>query len=95
MALSCEPNDLAQLAKCFQCLSQGQRDAIHTYLLCTLAAGGAAGAMLTGPDADPNGHVVPNNPDGAAFYYQDPATDLYSLWKWDIDNQVWVQMSGV
>ena len=94
MALSCVPNDLTALAKCFQCLSQTQRDAIHTYLLCTLASGGV-NPMYTGPDADPNGVVTPNNPDGPAFYYQDPATDLYSLWKWDVTNQVWVQMSGV
>lgn len=39
MAVSCEPADLAELAKCFMCLTPDEREAIKTYLLAVIAGG--------------------------------------------------------
>jgi hypothetical protein len=64
-------------------------------ILNAITSGAGGGGVLTGAYADPNGNVLPNNLTKPMFYYQCPATDLYSLWKWDIANQVWVQFSGV
>lgn len=44
MAISCEPNDLQAAAKCFECLTTKQRQAIDTYLL----------ALIAGASTDPN-----------------------------------------
>jgi len=32
--MTCEPSELAELAKCFVCLDEVQSDAIEIYLLC-------------------------------------------------------------
>ena len=44
--ISCDPNDLAEAAKCFQCVNLKSRLAIKTYLLCQYANG-------TGPAPPP------------------------------------------
>lgn len=44
MALNCDPDALAQAAKCFTCLDATQRKAVKIYLLATLA----------GTSTDPN-----------------------------------------
>lgn len=37
MAIACDPVDLAAAAACFECLSDGQVDALLIYLLCQWA----------------------------------------------------------
>lgn len=44
--MSCTPGDLLDLAKCFNCLSIPQLEAIQTYLLCQIQSSGGGG--LTG-----------------------------------------------
>lgn len=39
MAISCEPSDLAEAAKCYTCLDPAQREAVKTYLLAVIAGG--------------------------------------------------------
>lgn len=39
MPISCDPNDLAELAKCFSCLNPVQLAQVQTYLLALLAGG--------------------------------------------------------
>jgi hypothetical protein len=39
MAISCTPADLAEAAKCFQCLPSEQKQWIDTYLLAVIAGG--------------------------------------------------------
>lgn len=46
MAISCEPADLAELAKCFRCLQGDQREAVKTYLLAVIAGGSTDPATL-------------------------------------------------
>lgn len=36
---SCDPNDLAEAARCFECLTEQQRSAIQTFLLAVIAGG--------------------------------------------------------
>ena len=43
MALNCDPNALAQLAKCFKCLSPATLEEIQTFLLCQIANNGTGG----------------------------------------------------
>lgn len=43
MAISCEPNDLTALARCFSCLPPNTLLAVQTYLLCQIANTGAGG----------------------------------------------------
>lgn len=59
MAVSCDPNDLQALAKCFQCLPNATLQQIQTYLLCLIAnSGGTTGscattsAVISGTDID-------------------------------------------
>lgn len=44
MAISCDTNDLAALAKCFNCLGMATNQQIQTYLL----------ALIAGASTDPN-----------------------------------------
>lgn len=37
MAIVCSPESLAELSRCFMCLTPGQRDAAKTYALAVLA----------------------------------------------------------
>lgn len=37
MPVVCTPTDLAELSKCFMCLTQAQRDAAKTYSLAVMA----------------------------------------------------------
>lgn len=37
MAVSCDPADLAEAAKCFTCFSPEMREAVRTYLLAVIA----------------------------------------------------------
>lgn len=37
MPVSCDPVSLAEAAACFECLSEGQVDALFIYLLCQWA----------------------------------------------------------
>lgn len=46
MAISCEPMDVAALARCFLCLDRNERDAVKTYLLAVLAGGSLDPATL-------------------------------------------------
>lgn len=39
MSVSCEPNDLSSLAKCFCGLSEKQQSTVRTYLLAVIAGG--------------------------------------------------------
>lgn len=43
MPISCDPNDLAQLAKCFKCLPPATLQEIITYLLCQINNNGSTG----------------------------------------------------
>lgn len=58
MAISCDPNDLAALAKCFKCLPLATLQEVQTYLLCQIFNGGVSGtcvptsAIITGLDID-------------------------------------------
>lgn len=50
MALSCDPNSLQALAKCFHCLSPGTLLEVQTYLLCQIASnpsGGGSGTVTS------------------------------------------------
>lgn len=40
MAISCDPNSLAQAAKCFKCLSPATLKEVKVYLLCQIVANG-------------------------------------------------------
>jgi hypothetical protein len=46
MAVSCEPSELAELAKCFVCLTPAQKEAIRLYLLAVIAGGSTEPATL-------------------------------------------------
>lgn len=48
MALNCDPNSLAALAKCFKCLSPATLEQINTFLLCQIANNGTTGGGGTG-----------------------------------------------
>lgn len=39
MAVSCDPNDLLQAAKCFKCIPEGTQAEVQTYLLAVIAGG--------------------------------------------------------
>lgn len=39
MAISCEPNDLLEAAKCFGCIPAGTQAEVQTYLLAVIAGG--------------------------------------------------------
>lgn len=39
MPVSCQPNDLAQAAKCFECIPTGMQAAVQTYLLAQINGG--------------------------------------------------------
>lgn len=58
MAVSCDPNDLAALAKCFKCLSAGTLEEVQTYLLCQILSAGGTGG---GVPALPNGQIFVGN----------------------------------
>ena len=51
MSLSCDPNTLAQLAKCFHCLSPGTQLEVQSYLLCQIVNNGTGGGLPTGDQA--------------------------------------------
>lgn len=93
--MSCDPQELATLAKCFQCLDRTQAEAIRNYLLCQINEGGGAGGgaiqLYSTTDADPTGIVTPADPTKAATFYQDPSITLYNEWKWSIEEQAWYQ----
>lgn len=46
MSVSCDPNILAEAAKCFECLNESQREAIANYLLCQIANGQVSGVKI-------------------------------------------------
>ncbi len=46
MAVSCDPGDLASLAKCFNCETIPQLEATQTYLLAVIAGGSTDPATL-------------------------------------------------
>lgn len=60
MPVSCDPNDLAALAKCFKCMPLATLLEIQTYLLCQIVNSGVSGggtctstsAIITGTDID-------------------------------------------
>jgi len=42
--------------------------------------------------ANPNDvKLIPDNPQKAAFYYQDPAFELYNEWRWSPSANQWYQ----
>lgn len=47
MAIDCTPDNLADLAKCFDQTSQGQLQAAMVYLLCQIANNGGGGGVTT------------------------------------------------
>lgn len=52
--------------------------------------GSGSTQIMSGTDADPNGSIVPDDEDGPAFYYQEPASNL-NIWLWDPDAHTWTQ----
>lgn len=54
---------------------------------------GGVGSMLTGPWADPNGNITPNNVNRAALYQMDDPA-VVSQWRWSVDDQVWYENIG-
>lgn len=38
-SISCDPQDLATAASCFDCIPRGQREAVKTYLLAQIYGG--------------------------------------------------------
>lgn len=56
MAVNCDPNELANAAKCFECLPESTRKAIETYLLCLLASNTNLAACLQ-TTGDPNTQI--------------------------------------
>lgn len=62
--MSCDPNELAELAKCFACLNPKQADAVRNYLLCQINenGGGGGGGGVTSFNSR-TGAVVPTSGD--------------------------------
>jgi hypothetical protein len=98
--MSCDPNQLLESSKCFQCLDEKQLKMVIAYLLCQISTGsGTSGKIQTisTVDADPNtAAIVPADPTKAALFYQDPSVvgGIYNVWHWSITNQTWVQYSS-
>lgn len=46
MPTTCTPSSLADSAKCFECITKRQRDAINTYLLAVIAGGSTSPSVL-------------------------------------------------
>lgn len=55
-AITCDPNVLAALARCFKCLPGSTLQEVQTYLLCQMVANGVGctntSAIITGTDID-------------------------------------------
>ena len=56
--MACEPQELQDASRCFECLSEKELTAIIAYLLCQIQDGGLAPLNLRG-DGSPVGVVVP------------------------------------
>jgi hypothetical protein len=74
--MACDPNALANLAKCFACLSDKQRAEVQTYLLCQIQANGGTGSggtqYFSGSGAPTN--QVPTSNAGAYYDYTNKIT---------------------
>jgi len=91
--MSCEPNTLAESARCFCGFSAEALLEIQTYLLCQIVesgiAGGGSSQMLSGTDAPPV--ASPTDPANPAMYYQvdvggNPTGTVYG---WNTISQSW------
>ena len=65
MAISCDPNDLAALARCFKCLPPGTLTEVQTYLLCQILNNGGTGGGVTSIIAGTNVTINPAGGTGA------------------------------
>lgn len=86
------PQELLDEASCYACLpGVSQADAIELALLSTIASalsgGVTAQQVYQGPDADPNGNLVPDDPTKPALYFPDSGG---TLWQFDTLSQTWV-----
>lgn len=62
----------------------------------TIVSGGGGGGfeqVIAGGEADPNGTYTPADPTKGAIYTRDGA-GLTQLWRWDIGDGIWVQITG-
>jgi len=65
VAISCDPNDLAALARCFKCLPPGTLTEVQTYLLCQILNNGGTGGGVTSIIAGTNVTINPAGGTGA------------------------------
>lgn len=80
--MACDPNELAQLARCFACLSPAQLLEVQTYLICLIndngGGGGGVGAQeVFFGNGSPVGVVIPT---ATNAIYGDK--DTGNLWWW-------------
>lgn len=55
---------------------------------------GGAGGIYVGTWDDPNGNIVPDDPESGAIYYKEPNLNPYDYWIWDITLQQWSHLVG-
>ena len=94
---TCNPSTLLESAKCFQCLSKKELQAVIAQLLCNISVDGVGSSqqVYTAVYADPNvAALVPDDPTIAASFYQDPAITVFNQWNWSVSTQVWIQWSA-
>ena len=56
--MDCTPSSLLSLAKCFDCLTVNQLEAVETYLLCQIVSSGGTGGGGSGGASVPSGSIL-------------------------------------
>lgn len=102
--MACDPNQLLESARCFQCLSHKELQQVIAYLLCQISISGGGGGggiqVISTVDANPNlAGLVPTDPTKGAIFYQDPSVSggIYNVWHWSTTGataNTWVQYSS-
>lgn len=79
--ISCDPNALAQAAKCLACLQPEVLRWVRTYLLCQIAAVSNTNLVPPGSQYDDNGFfdVTPLVIRGATYRFTAGATEIANL----------------
>jgi len=79
MAISCDPNDLAALAKCFKCLPPATLQQIQAYLLCQIVNNGGTGGGGLPTGVEPANTFLagpPSGPDAIPTFRKMVTADL-------------------
>lgn len=84
--MACNPNDLLEQARCFQCLSHKELQQVIAYLLCQISESpsGQSSQLVQYTSGTP---ANPPNLDAPAFAY-DPTGNLPSL-GWNTSTHTW------